>query len=246
MTNIVPFHFESHAIRAISDQSGQPWFVLADACGLLGIRNPSDAASRLDETEKSRLNLGSGSDATIVSLAGLLTLMLRCRGAMKPGTLPYRVRKWITAEVVPAVMRTGHYGAPAPTLDLSDPATLQRLLLEHTGKMVDAGEQIAQLAPKADALDRLADAQGSLCITDAAKALNVQPRRLFAWMEANRWIYRRSEGGHFVAFGAKLEAKMLEHKGTTISVRGRPDKWVEQVMVTPKGLARLAELRAAA
>jgi|TARA_B100000378_G_scaffold273836_1_gene267355 anti-repressor protein len=246
MNDIIPFQFESHAIRAISDQGGQPWFVLADACGLLGIRNPSDAASRLDDTEKSRLNLGSGSDATIVSLAGLLTLMLRCRGAMKPGTLPYRVRKWITAEVVPTVLRTGQYGSPAPSLDLNDPATLQRLLLEHTSRTMNASEQIAKLSPKAEALDRLTDARGSLCITDAAKALNAQPRRLFAWMEANHWIYRRSEGGHFVAFGAKLEAKLLEHKGTTITVRGRPDKWVEQVVVTPKGLARLAELKAGA
>lgn len=246
MTNIVPFHFEDHAVRAITDRDGQPWFVLADACGLLNIRNPSDAAGRLDDTEKSRLNLGSGSDATIVSLAGLLTLILRCRDAMKRDTLPYRVRKWITAEVVPTIMRTGQYGTPAPTLDLNDPATLHRLLIEHTSRAADAGERIAELEPKADALDRLAEARGSLCITDAAKAMNVQPRRLFAWLEANRWIYRRSEAGHFVAFGPKLETKMLEHKGTTIAVRGRPDKWVEQVLVTPKGLARLAHLKAGA
>ncbi|WP_242181568.1 phage antirepressor KilAC domain-containing protein [Sphingomonas sp. CARO-RG-8B-R24-01] len=76
------------------------------------------------------------------------------------------------------------------------------------------------------------------------KALAVPPRRLFAWLEAQSWIYRRSEAGHWVAFGPKIQAGMLEHKGTTIQVRGRPDKWVEQVMVTPKGLARLAEQKA--
>ena len=246
MNDIVPFSFESHAIRAIADRNGQPWFVLADACGLLGIRNPSDAASRLDETEKSRLNLGSGSDATIVSLAGLLTLILRCRHAMKPGTLPYRVRKWITAEVVPTIMQTGQYGAPAPALDLSDPATLQRLLLEHTGKALDADERIARLEPKAEALDRLTDARGSMCMTDAAKVLGVPPRRLVAWLEANKWVYRRADAGSLVAFGTKLDSQMLEHKGTTIQRRGHPDKWVQQVMVTPKGLARLAELKAGA
>lgn len=64
------------------------------------------------------------------------------------------------------------------------------------------------------------------------------------WLEANRWTYRRSEGGPWVAFEPKRQAGMLEHKGTRIPVRGRPDKWVEQVMVTPRGLARLAELGA--
>ncbi|MCC4254149.1 phage antirepressor KilAC domain-containing protein [Sphingobium naphthae] len=246
MTDIVPFHFEDHSLRAITDRDGEPWFVLADLCGMLGLRNPSSAAKPLDETEKSKIFLGSGSDATIISVAGLLTLIVRCRDAMKPGTMPYRVRKWIVAEVIPTIMRTGQYGTPAPVLNLNDPATLHRLLIEHTSRAADAGERIAQLEPKAEALDRLAEARGSLCITDAAKAMNVQPRRLFAWMEANRWIYRRSEAGHFVAFGPKLEARLLEHKGTTIAVRGRPDKWVEQVLVTPKGLARLAHLKAGA
>lgn len=238
MNAIVPFVFDDQAVR-VTDRDGQPWFVLADACALLAIRNPSDAASRLDESEKARLNLGSGSDATIVSLAGLLTLMLRCRGAMKPDTVPYRVRKWITAEVVPAIMRTGSYGTPAAAADLDDNATLRALLM---GRM----DRLDELQPKADALDRLTHAEGSLCVTDAAKALGVQPRRLFSWLEANHWIYRRSEAGPWVAFGAKLGSGVVEYKPHRIIRRGKPDKLVEQVMVTPKGLTRLAELKAGA
>lgn len=244
MTNIVPFHFEDHAIRAITDRDGQPWFVLADACGLLGIKNATDVAKRLDDTEKGRLNLGSGSDATIVSLAGLLTLMLRCRGAMKPETLPYRVRKWITAEVVPCIMRTGQYGSPATALDLSDPLTLQRLLIEHTGRAAEAEARVARLEPKAEALGRIADAEGLMCLADAAKALGVPPRRLSSWMEGAGWIFRRTDTGRHVAHSRKLDARLLEHKGYTLQRPGKPDKWVTQVMVTPKGLTKLGELRA--
>lgn len=239
MNAIVPFNFEDQSVR-VTDCDGQPWFVLADACALLGIRNPSDVASRLDGTEKARLNLGSGSDATIVSLAGLLTVMLRCRGAMKPGTVPYRVRKWLTAEVVPTIMRTGGYGVAGPI----DPARLDNHALRALllGKVDD----VIALKPKAEALDRIANAEGLMPITDAAKALGVPPRRLFAWLEANRWTYRRTDDGPWLAFETKRQAGMLEHKGRRIEVRGRPDKWVEQVMVTPKGLARLAEMRAGA
>ncbi|WP_188064712.1 phage antirepressor [Sphingobium sp. KCTC 72723] len=244
MTNIVPFHFEDHALRAITDHDGQAWFVLADICGMLGLRNPTTAAKPLDQTEKAKIFLGSGSDATIVSLSGLLTLIVRCRDAMKPGTLPYRVRKWITAEVVPSIMRTGQYGTPAPALDLYDPAVLKRLVHDLSGMAVNAGERIAQLEPKAAALDRIADAQGMMCLTDAAKALGVPPRKLSAWMEGAGWIFRRSDGGPYVAHGKALAAHLLEHKGYTVQRPGKPDKWVAQVMVTPKGMARLAELRA--
>lgn len=238
MGAIVPFIFDDQAVR-VTDQNGEPWFVLADVCAILGLKNPTMAAKPLDETEKAKLCLGgAGSEATIVSLSGLITLMVRCQGAMRPGTIPYRVRKWITSEVVPTIMRTGGYGNARPVDPLTlDDATLRALLL---GKM----DQVGELQPKAEALDRLADATGLLCITDAAKALKVPPRRLFAWLEAHHWIYRRGEAGHWVAFGTRLNSGVLEHKGHTVQVRGRPDKWVEQVMVTPKGLARLAAERA--
>lgn len=242
MNNIVPFSFESHPIR-IEDRDGQPWFALADVCAVLGISNVSDAGARLDDDEKDDIALTDAigrSQATIViNESGLYKLVLRSRKESAK-----RFTKWLTSIVLPSIRRTGSYGAPAPALDLTDTATLHRLLLEHTGKALDADERIARLEPKAEALDRLTDAQGSMCMTDSAKVLGVPPRRLVAWMEANKWIYRRADAGSLVAFGAKLEAKLLEHKGTTIQRRGAPDKWVQQVMVTPKGLARLGELKA--
>ena len=238
MTAPVPFIFDDQALR-VTDRNGQPWFVLADACAMLGIKNATVAAKPLDETEKAKVFIGQGSEATVVSLPGLLTLLVPCCGALKPGTAAYRVRKWVLSDVVPTVMRTGTYGTPIAPANLDDNATLRALLMSRIDKL-------DELQPKADALARIAEALGSLCVTDAAKALAVPPRRLFAWLEVQSWIYRRSEAGHWVAFGPKIQSGMLEHKGTSIRVRGRPDKWVEQVMVTPKGLARLAELRAAA
>ncbi|MEE3509728.1 phage antirepressor KilAC domain-containing protein, partial [Pseudomonas sp. 10C3] len=46
-------------------------------------------------------------------------------------------------------------------------------------------------APKVAAIKRLAAAEGAICITDAAKHLGMPPSKLFDWMQANRWIYRR-------------------------------------------------------
>lgn len=231
MNAIVPFTFDDKSVR-VTDQEGQPWFVLADACALLGIRNPSDAAGRLDDTEKARLNLGSGSDATIVSLAGLLTLMLRCRGAMKPGTVPYRVRKWVTAEVVPAIMRTGSYGRPA--IDVDDNATLRALLL---GRM----DTIEALAPKAEAFDRIADARGNLTLTEAAKVLKLGRKELTTWLFRNGWTYRAPGNGRWMGYRAKEIAGVVEHRISRLPRTDGTERVVQSLLITPKGLAQLAE-----
>lgn len=244
MNDIVPFTFENLPVR-ISDRDGQPWFALSDICAILDISNVGNAAARLDDDEKDSIRNpdvtpgGGNPKIIVINESGLYKLILRSN---KPAAK--RFTKWMTSDVLPSIRRTGSYGAPAPTIDLSDPATLHRLLIEHTGRSLDADERIAKLEPKAEALDRLTDARGVMCVTDAAKVLSVPPRRLVAWLEANKWVYRRADAGSLVAFGTKLDAHLLEHKGTTIQRRGHPDKWVQQVMVTPKGLARLAELKA--
>lgn len=243
MNAIVPFSFESQPVR-ISDQHGQPWFVAADVCAVLGITKYRDAVARLDPDETGSVLVdtpGGQQSMAAINESGLYKLVLRSRKEAAK-----RFTKWITSEVLPSIRRTGSYGAPAPAIDLRDPATLQSLLADLTGLTMENRERLAELEPKAEALDRITDASGLMCLTDTAKVLGVPPRRLVAWMEANRWVYRRADAGSLVAFGAKLESKVLEHKGTTIQRRGHPDKWVQQVMVTAKGLARLAELKAGA
>nr|GFB85487.1 hypothetical protein [Tanacetum cinerariifolium] len=101
---------------------------------------------------------------------------------------------------------------------------------------------IQQQAPKVEALERLANTQGSLCITDAAKHIGIQPLQVFAWMSKNRWIYRRSSFANWSAFQPRISSGLLEHK--LVKVRNNESeelKIVEQVMVTRRGLVVLAE-----
>ena len=42
---LVPFDFEGSEIRVFTDEQGDPWFVAADVCNVLGIGNPRQAAS---------------------------------------------------------------------------------------------------------------------------------------------------------------------------------------------------------
>ena len=108
------FNFESNSIRALVINN-EPWFVARDLCNTLKIANVSDALLKLDDDEKATVGLtdsraGNGAQSiSVVSESGMYTLILRCREAVKKGSIPHRFRKWVTAEVLPQIRKTGSY-----------------------------------------------------------------------------------------------------------------------------------------
>lgn len=108
MNDIQVFDFEDNAVRVV-DIDGEPWFVAADVCRVLALTNTSEAVKCLDDDEQSKYCLGSGgSDRVIINESGLYNLIFRSR---KPEAKKFR--KWVTAEVLPSIRKTGAYVAPA-------------------------------------------------------------------------------------------------------------------------------------
>lgn len=103
LPEIRDYQFEGEAVR-MHVLNDEPWFVLADVCRVLEIRNVTQAAARLDEDERSMLNIGRQGEAIIVNESGLYSLILSSR---KPAAR--RFKKWVTAEVLPTLRRTGAY-----------------------------------------------------------------------------------------------------------------------------------------
>lgn len=113
--HITPFLFESDHLVRVIDRDGEPWFVVVDICRIIGHSQPSRAVENLDPDEKgvsSTHTPGGQQDLLTVSESGLFTLILRSRQAMTPGTVQHRFRKWVTAEVLPAIRKTGRYELP--------------------------------------------------------------------------------------------------------------------------------------
>ena len=101
---------------------------------------------------------------------------------------------------------------------------------------------VSEQAPKVEALARIAEAGGSMCLTDAAKHLGTPRWSLINWMRENRWIYRREGNGRPVAYQPRITAGLLEHKVSVIDREGSDVKLLaSQVLVTAKGLAVLAQ-----
>lgn len=110
-TQLSTFNFESKSIRTLAINN-EPWFVAKDLCNAINISNYRDAIERLDDDEKGVAltdTLGGQQEMNIVSESGMYTLILRCRDAVKKGSVPHRFRKWVTSEVLPQIRKTGSY-----------------------------------------------------------------------------------------------------------------------------------------
>lgn len=109
MAGIIPLDFETNAMRVVM-QDGEPLFVAADVCRAVEISKYRDAVAQLDEDERVSVlvdTLGGKQTMTAVTESGLYALIMMSR---KPAAK--RFRKWVTAEVLPTIRRTGSYALP--------------------------------------------------------------------------------------------------------------------------------------
>lgn len=125
------------------------------------------------------------------------------------------------------------------------PTTLSaalRLAADQADTIESQQAKLAITTPKAEALDRITLSDGSMCLTNAAKVLGMPPKKFIDWMQQHEWIYRRAGSSKHIGYQSRVQAGYLDHKVTTVSRTDGTEKTVEQVLVTTKGLAKLAQV----
>lgn len=130
---------------------------------------------------------------------------------------------------------------PTNSIPQSLPEAL-RLAADLAEQKAEVEAKLAVVEPKALALDRMATAtQGSFCIRDAAKNLQVQEKWLRDWLIQNKWVYRRPMGSELLAYSDKIQSGVVEHKITT-GEKSDGTEWTStQARITAKGMAKLAQ-----
>ena len=127
-------------------------------------------------------------------------------------------------------------------IDYSDPAILigvmNHLQVENKKKDLVIAEQGTRLKK----LDRLEGADGSMCVTYAAKTLKIKPDHLIKFMSSRHWVYKRPGCKNWIAYGDKIKSGYMEHDDYVYTDKQGRERVSPRALVTAKGLVKLAEL----
>lgn len=244
MSSLQLFSYSGQEVRTqLID--GEPWFVLADLCKVLGIANPSLVAQRIDGSDLCQTEVRSGGQfrsMNMVNESGMYEVIIR---SDKPEAKAFR--RWLTTEVIPSIRRTGSYGVAAPVRELTFEEKMAEVMGTLNQRIEAQHAQLAIAAPKAEAFDVFLSASGDYDVRDAAQLLqrdhgiNTGQRRLFAWLRDNHWIGKDNR-----PYQHRIDQDLLRIKAGTFLFKrtnGQEQLAAPQVRITPKGLERLrAEL----
>lgn len=104
--SVQSFNFNQNQIQVIN-KDGEAWFVASEIAAMFGYRDAANLTRILDDDEKGTHNvstLGGKQDVSVINESGFYHAAFKSRKAeVKP------FRKWVTAEVLPAIRKTGGY-----------------------------------------------------------------------------------------------------------------------------------------
>lgn len=108
-------------------------------------------------------------------------------------------------------------------------------------KVLTLETKVGELAPKAEALDRISAGAETLTMTQASKVLGKKRETMTARMHAEHWVYRQN--GSWVAYDQHLRNGNLVYKEATYTDEKTGLACRKPYChVTPKGLVKLAQM----
>lgn len=186
---IQQFDFKGAALRTLTDENGEPWFVAKDVCDILGI-DTNHLREALDDDEITNLRNSEvwnqpGRAPLIISEPGLYTLIMRSR---KPEAKEFQ--RWVTHEVLPSIREHGAY-MTQQTLDKA--LTNPDFLIQLATKLKEEQEKVRELEPKARFADAVAASDGTCLVGELAKmlrqnGLDIGQNRLFAQLREDGYL----------------------------------------------------------
>ena len=218
-------------IRAI-DINREPYFVAKDVCKILGLKNPTMAINRLDEDERTKLNLGRQGETNLVNEYGLYNLILASRKKESR-----QFKRWVTHEVIPSIRKTGGYIVGEENMS-EDELILKAMNvlnikvenLKQKNKQLELDNEkqnqlIGELKPKADYTDKILSSKGTVTINAIANdygltaiAMNKKLHELgIQYKQGDQWLlyrkyracgYTHSKTIHFYRRDGRPDTKM--------------------------------------
>lgn len=239
---LVPFQYGDEPVRTVVIE-GEPWFVLADLCKVLDLRNVADVRNRLadgvDLTYPIADSLGRTQQTTIISEAGMYEVVIR---SDKPEAVTFR--RWLTSEVLPAIRKTGSYST-APALTPAE--KMAQGLMAAQELLAAKDDRIAELEPKAELAEAYLTAQGGArLVREVAKTLGMKQVELRRFLLDEDLIFVKHApcGDVMYDFRAQYAHQFLTRETVVNHTWGSCSHYTLQVL--PRGVELIVKrLRAA-
>ena len=227
----------------MTDEQGEPLFVLKDVCDALEIGNPSDVARRLDEDGVDSIevldNRGVQQKTNVVTEAGLYEVIFMSR---KPEAKAFK--RWVTHEVLPSIRKHGMYATPA-TIDaiIADPdmgIKLLTTLKEERAARAKAEAEVEAQRPVAALGKAIETAEGDLTPSAFGKILSktiktMGPNKFCRWLLDNNFAFRNGQGKIIPMQDAVNRGILILTERVDPTGKIRP-----QLLVTPAGQSYFA------
>ncbi|WP_142416275.1 antA/AntB antirepressor family protein [Bartonella massiliensis] len=128
-----------------------------------------------------------------------------------------------------------------PQIDYSTPQALLGVLNHLQSQIEQKDHVIAELTPKAEALDGLKRSDGLFGLIEAAKMLEVRPEDLSDYLRKHDWVYRRAPGAPLLPYQDKIKKGFMDCPAITIQRPDGTEKVLPSTKITSRGLACLRE-----
>lgn len=242
MNNISTFNNPAFgSVRAVS-VNDEPYFVGKDVAEILGYERPTDAVrKRVDPDDRgvAKMETPSGAqEMTIINESGLYSLILSSK-------LPKakEFKRWVTAEVLPAIRKTGGYVNDTAQFVESYFGQLEPNQKHALTMMFDESKrmsaQLKEQAPKVLFANAVETAHNSILIGDLAKIIrqngvDIGQKRLFEWLRQNGYLIKDGQSKNMPTQKA-MEMSLFEVKESTINNPDGSVRITRTTKVTGKG-----------
>lgn len=243
MNDITAFNHLGNNIRVMTDEQGEPLFVLKDICDALGLGNTSRVASRLDSDDLTQSkvidNRGVHRETFLVSEAGLYEVIIR---SDKPEAIQFR--RWVTSEVLPSIRKHGMYATPATIEEMiANPDIIIQLattLKEERAARAKAEAEVEAQRPVAALGRAIETAEGDLTPSAFGKILSktiktMGPNKFCRWLLDNNFAFRNGQGKIIPMQDAVNRGILILTERIDKAGKVRP-----QLLITPAGQAYFA------
>ena len=209
MNGLSVFQIDQSNIRVHSDENNEPWFVAKDVCAYFGESHYRRAIGAVDRDLKgvTHIDTPGGVQQTItINEAGLYQLLFSMQPQKAPGvSAEYKearmrrlktFRRWVTAEVLPAIRRDGGYIAAKP--DEPDEVLLARAVIvanatmERQKKRLEELENtVTEMTPHAEYSKKVLSAENLHTVNSIGVHLGISAQKLNKFLVAQGWIYKQ-------------------------------------------------------